>query len=158
MTSAAPGSITQDRVAVAGYDTYAQAEAAVDRLSDQGFPVPGTMIVGSGLRLVERVAGRMTYLRALGMGVAGGVWFGLLIGLFFGIFTISTVSFLTMALWGVAWGAVAGAIFGVVSHAFTGGRRDFVATSQLVADRYEVLVEPEHADRARELIAGHREA
>lgn len=114
------------------------------------------MIVGSGLRLVERVMARMTYLRAVGMGAAAGIWFGLLIGLFFGIFTTSTVSFLTVALWGLVWGAVAGAVFGVVSHAWTGGRRDFVATSQLIADRYEVLVEPEHADKARELITDRR--
>ncbi|MGH3660475.1 MAG: general stress protein [Micromonosporaceae bacterium] len=156
MTSSASGSVLQDRVVVATYDTYREAERAVDHLSDEGFPVQGTLIVGGGLRLIEHVLARQTYLRAAGMGAAAGAWFGLLIGLFFAIFTNSTASFLVVLLSGVIWGAVAGAVFGAVAHWLSGGRRDFVSTSQLVAERYEVLVEPEHADKARELLASLR--
>lgn len=42
---------------VASYDDYAAAQAAVDRLSDEGFPVEHLDIIGSDLRLVERVTG-----------------------------------------------------------------------------------------------------
>jgi hypothetical protein len=49
---------------VASYSSYEEAQTAVDRLSDDGFPVENLDIVGSGLRLVERVTGRLTTSRA----------------------------------------------------------------------------------------------
>jgi hypothetical protein len=153
MTTSPSGSVTSDLVPVASYSTYLEAQKAVDRLSDQGFPVEGTMIVGVGLRLVEQVLGRQTLLRATYRGALTGAWIGLLIGLFFGIFTPGLESFLAVALWALLWGTVAGAIFGLIAHAMTGGQRDFVSLSQLAADRYEVLVPAAHADRARGLIA-----
>ena len=39
---------------------YAEAQALVDQLSDAGFPVERVRIVGTGLRSVEQVLGRMT--------------------------------------------------------------------------------------------------
>ncbi|MEU8384978.1 general stress protein [Streptosporangium sp. NPDC048865] len=136
---------------VAGFGTYAEAQQAVDQLSDQKFPVEHTMIVGVGLRLVEQVLGRLTYLRAAGMGAATGAWFGLLIGLFFAIFTPGRFPFV-LVLWGLIWGAVAGAIFGLVGHALTGGKRDFLSRSSIVAERYEVLAAAQHAAEARRLL------
>ncbi|WP_436763254.1 general stress protein [Streptosporangium sp. V21-05] len=136
---------------VAGFGNYAEAQRAVDRLSDQKFPVEHAMIVGVGLRLVEQVLGRLTYLRAAGMGAATGAWFGLLIGLFFAIFTPGRFPFV-LVLWGLIWGAIAGAIFGLVGHALTGGKRDFLSSSAIVADRYEVLVASPHAAEARRLL------
>ncbi|WP_433514382.1 hypothetical protein ACQP2T_01385 [Nonomuraea sp. CA-143628] len=44
-------------------------------------------------------------------------------------------------------------VYGLIAHALTGGRRDFVSESGLVADKYQVLVESENAPRARELLA-----
>jgi hypothetical protein len=152
MTTSAPSPITSELVPVASYSTYEEAQRAVDTLSDAGFPVQGTLIVGVGLKLVEQVLGRLTLLRAAGRGAIAGAWFGLLIGLFFGIFTTAAVSFLAIVLWALLWGAVAGALFGLISHAMTRGQRDFVSMSQLTADRYEVLVPSANADRARALI------
>jgi len=145
-----PGPITANRVPVASYPTYQEAEKAVDYLSDHGFPVQGTLIVGVGLRSVEQVVSRMTYLRAAGMGAASGAWFGVLIGLFLGIFSPRLT--LAVVLWGLVWGLIAGAIYGLIAHSVHGGRRDFVSESGLVADKYEVLVESEHAPRAREML------
>ena len=42
----------------------------------------------------------------------------------------------------VVIGAGFGMMFGVISYAFTGGRRDFTSTSQIVASEYEVLCMP----------------
>ena len=39
---------------------YPEAERAVDKLSDSDFPVGRVAIVGTGLKLVEQVAGRTT--------------------------------------------------------------------------------------------------
>ena len=61
---------------MASYDDYALAQRAVDQLSDDGFPVEHLDIVGSDLRLVERVTGRLTKGRAAAAGAASGAWFG----------------------------------------------------------------------------------
>lgn len=145
--------ITQRYQPVETYRSYAEAQRAVDFLSDSGFPVGETMIMGVDLRTVERVLGRLTYLRATLQGALGGAWFGLLIGLFLGIFAPTALSLLALVVWGLVWGAIAGAVFGLISHAMTGGERDFVSTSALAADRYEVLVENSLALRANELLA-----
>jgi hypothetical protein len=155
MTTSSSGAAVSDLVPVASYTTYAEAQKAVDHLSDEGFPVEGTLIVGVGLKLVEAVLGRQTLLRATGRGAIAGAWFGLLIGLFFGIFAPGPLSFLATVLWALVWGAIAGALFGLVSHAMTRGERDFVSMSNLAADRYEVLVPGDRADRARALIEPH---
>jgi hypothetical protein len=49
---------------VSSYKTYEEAERAVDYLSDNGFPVENAQIVGSNLRLLEQVTGRVTTGRA----------------------------------------------------------------------------------------------
>ncbi|MBF8190587.1 hypothetical protein ITP53_33715 [Nonomuraea sp. K274] len=149
--------MTTNREPIATCRTYEEAQKTVDYLSDHGFPVRGTLIVGVGLRSIEQVVARMTYLRAAGWGALSGAWFGLLIGLFFGIFAATAVSMLTVMLWGLLWGGVAGAIFGLIAHAVLGGKRDFVSESGLVADKYEVLVESEHAARAHELLGRENE-
>jgi uncharacterized protein YpuA (DUF1002 family) len=62
------------QVTVASYATYAEAQRAVDALSDAGFPVESVSIVGHDVRLVERVTGRLTTARAAGAGALSGAW------------------------------------------------------------------------------------
>lgn len=52
------------RTLVASYRSYAEAQRAVDHLSDNGFPVDKVSIVAEDLRFVERVTGRVGYGRA----------------------------------------------------------------------------------------------
>lgn len=137
---------------LATYATYAEAQAAVDSLSDRKFPVEHTMIVGLDLRSVEQVLGRLTPARAAAMGAASGAWFGLLIGIFFAIFTPGLGNSLTVILWGLVWGVIAGALFGLVTHLVQRGRRDFYSRSSVEAGRYEVRVHPDHLPRARQLL------
>ena len=47
-----------ERPVVGSYDDYASAQRAVDFLSDEGFPVERTAIIGSDLKMVETVLGR----------------------------------------------------------------------------------------------------
>ncbi|MDT5230688.1 MAG: hypothetical protein QOI39_1188, partial [Mycobacterium sp.] len=57
---------------VGSYPTYAEAQRAVDYLSDQQFPVQQVTIVGVDLMQVERVTGRLTWPKVLGGGVISG--------------------------------------------------------------------------------------
>jgi hypothetical protein len=136
---------------VASYDTYAEAQRAVDRLSDAGFPVEHVQIVGRDVELVENVTGRLTNGRAAIAGAATGAWFGLFIGLLVGLFTTGP-EWLGLVLGGVLIGAFWGAAFGFTAHWATRGMRDFSSVRGLVARRYEVLVEHEHSARARQLL------
>jgi hypothetical protein len=145
------GSVADLGVPVAGYPRYELAQRAVDYLSDNGFPVERTAIIGSNLSLVEKVLGRMTTARAALGGAATGAWFGLFIGLMFGIF--SRRSWLAVVLTGLVVGAVWGAVFGALAHAATRGQRDFVSGRALAAGSYEIVVEASVADEARSMLA-----
>ena len=136
---------------VASYSSYQEAQAAVDRLSDQGFPVENLDIVGSDLRTVERVTGRLTTARATMAGAASGAWFGLFIGLLVGLFTRGP-TWIGLIIGGLLIGAVWGAIFGFASHAATRGRRDFSSAQTLTASRYDIIARGGHADQARSIL------
>ena len=133
------------------YDDYAAAQKAVDFLADAKFPVQHCMIVGTDLKRIERITGRLTTGRVALGGAASGAWFGLFIGLIFGLFTDSNLLAVlaTTLLVGIAFGVVAA----LVGYAATRGQRDFSSVTQVVATRYEVLVEHKVAAQARELLA-----
>ncbi|MGL5857135.1 MAG: general stress protein [Angustibacter sp.] len=122
------------------FDKYEDAQRAVDFLSDREFAVQNCMIVGTDLRQVERVTGRLTYARAAAAGAASGAWMGLFVGLLLSLFQ-SGGSAVAAILTGVLIGVMFGIAFAIASYAATGGRRDFTSVSQVVATRYEVLVE-----------------
>jgi hypothetical protein len=143
------------RQTVASYATYAEAQQAVDSLSDRGFPVEGAEIIGHDVRLVERVTGRVTNARAAAAGAASGAWFGLFIGLLVGLFTTGP-EWLGLVLGGLLIGALWGALFGFFAHWMTQGQRDFTSVSDLVAGRYELTVPDDQAQRARELLGEQR--
>jgi hypothetical protein len=139
------------QVTVTSYATYAEAQRAVDSLSDAGFPVDMVTIVGHDVRLVERVTGRLTTARAAGAGAVSGAWFGLFIGLLVGLFTTGA-EWAGLVLGGLLIGAIWGAVYGFVAHWLTRGQRDFSSVSSLVAGRYDVTVPQTDAERARELL------
>src|SRR6201996_5228162 len=135
---------------VARFDDYETAQRAVDRVSDDGFPVETLDIVGSALRLVERVTGRLTKARAAGAGAISGAWAGLMIGILLGLFT--TGAWLGVVVAGVAIGAAFGAAFGFAAHAATRGQRDFSSIRDLSASRYDLIAREGTADRARTML------
>ncbi|GGM76554.1 general stress protein [Dactylosporangium sucinum] len=142
--------LDRSTVTVARFADYASAQQAVDYLSDNGFPVERTAIIGTDLRLVENVLGRLTVGRAAAAGALSGAWFGLFLGIVFTLF--SEGSWLAVLISSILIGALWGAIFGASAHALTGGRRDFTSRSSLQAGQYAVQVDAEVADEARVLI------
>jgi hypothetical protein len=141
------------RTTVATYGSYREAERAVDYLSDQGFPVERVAIVGTGLKTVEQVAGRLTTGRAALAGAGQGAMIGLFFGLLFGIFFTVAEDFFFVVLYGVVAGALFGAIFGAIAQAATGGRRDFASITATTAERYELQVDYEVSAQAKQILA-----
>lgn len=133
------------------YDDYATAQKAVDHLADNGFPVENCMIVGTDLKQVERVTGRLTTGRVAAGGALSGVWLGLFVGLIFSLFGTGEV--LPIILSTALFGALFGLIWALIGYAMTRGRRDFTSVQQVVATKYEVLVEHKYAAQGRELLA-----
>lgn len=133
---------------VGSYATYAEAQRAVNHLTDEGFPVEDLTIVGVDLMLVERVLGPLSWVRVL----ASGAWFGLLVGALFAAFSPPGTDPFGPVLVGVLSGLVFGAVFAAARHARS-ERRAFTSASQLVANRYDVLCRPRHAEKARDLLA-----
>ena len=136
-------------VTVGSYNSYLDAQKAVDYLADQQFPVQYVSIVGNDLKLVERVTGRLSYPRVAMSGLLSGVWFGLFIGLLLSLFSPGgAFSVVTSVLMGAAFFA----LFGIVSYAMQRGKRDFTSTSQVLASSYDVIVSPEVAGEASRLL------
>jgi uncharacterized protein YqgC (DUF456 family) len=140
-------------MSLAVYDTYEQAQQAVDYLSDNDFPVQNVAIVGTDLKSIERVTGRLTRGKVAVAGAISGLWLGMFVGIAFALFSkdaqlgfvIATP--LLGALFGLAWSQLG------FTAATRGGTRDFSSVTQVVATSYEVLVEHTLASRARELLA-----
>lgn len=137
---------------VARYDDYQTAQRAVDRLSDDGFPVGSLDIVGSDLRLIERVTGRLTTARAAGAGALSGLWAGLLIGLLLGLFTTGH-AWLAVVAAAAGFGALWGAIFGFAAHSATRGQRDFSSVRGLSASHYDLIARDGTVDQARRMLS-----
>jgi len=136
------------------FEGYASVQHAVDHLADHGFPVERVAIVGRDLRYVEQVTGRVTVGSAALLGALHGAVIGSLFALGFGlIFTYSPNPALPLlVLYGIVAGGVLGALFGALSHAAGSGRRDFASVPSVVADRYDLLVDADLADRAAALL------
>jgi len=135
---------------IGSYDTYEQAQRAVDHLADSEFPVQDVTIVGVEPMIVERGAARLTWGRVLGAAAASGAWLGLFVGLLLTMFTAGA------GLYPLVIGLVSGIAFAMaaaaVRYGSTRGKRDFVSRSQLVARRYDVLCKPRNAELGRTLL------
>jgi|SRR3954452_1209241 hypothetical protein len=143
------------RRTVAAFTSYADAERAVDRLADHGFPVERVAIIGQDLETVEQVTGKLDYPSAAWRGALSGAVPGALLGWIFGLFDWAdpVVSAFLLALYGLLIGAVIGAILGLIVYALQGGRRDFVSVTAMRPQRYELVVDDEVAVPAARLIA-----
>ncbi len=135
------------------YDGYPQAQHVVDYLADHDFPVQNVEIVGTELRSIERITGRLTRGKVAVAGAISGLWIGLFVGVAFALFSNhGQLGFLITT-------PILGAVFMLVwsqlgfTAATRGGTRDFASVSQIVATKYEVLVAHNVIGQARDLIA-----
>jgi hypothetical protein len=135
---------------VGSYNSYLDAQKAVDYLADQQFPVQVVSIVGNDLKMVERVTGRLSYPRVALSGALSGMWFGLFVGVMLSFFSPTGGYFSIVA--SVLMGAAFFMLFGIVTYAMQRGKRDFTSTSQVVATNYDVVVAFEASGEARRLL------
>lgn len=135
---------------IGSYETYPEAQKAVDELARADFPVNQVSIVGSDLKTVERVTGKLTWGRVALAGAASGAWLGVFFGILLTLFSASISLGLIIAA--VLIGAGFGMLFGLASYAINRRRRDYTSMTQVLAGRYDVVVDPQLGNRARNLI------
>jgi hypothetical protein len=135
---------------IGNFQSYLDAQKAVDFLADSKFPVQRVSILGNELKTVERVTGRLSYPKVALASAATGAWFGFFVGLILMLFGDGE-TYLSIVP-AMALGAVFWMLFGVITYAFQRGKRDFTSTSQVVASSYDVIVEPQVAGEARRLL------
>jgi hypothetical protein len=132
------------------YDTYLEAQHVVDKLAKADFDVRQLSIVGSDLKTVERVTGKLTYGRSALAGAATGAWLGLFAGSLLFLFTSSPN--LPYAFAVILLGAAFGMLFGIVSYTINRRHRDYTSTHQVIATSYQVIAPSGSLVRAQELL------
>src|SRR5699024_6619438 len=132
------------------YNTYQEVQSVVDTLADRAFPVQSTLIVGTDLKLMERVTGRRTWPKVISQGALSGLWMVLFLGLL--LLLLAPGNF-TVLLTSVVLGVVFFTISSLIGYSMTGGQRDLASAAATVPMQYELLVEHKHAAQAQRILA-----
>src|ERR1700709_739645 len=148
-----PGLDLEYPLSLGVYANYPEAQKVVDFLSDNEFEVQNMAIVGTELKTVERVTGRITRAKVAAAGAISGLWMGLFVGLAFSIFgkgnqlgfLISTPIF--GAVFGLIWSQIG---FTAVTR---GGNPGFFSVTQGGGTQYQGPGGHRFAERARELLS-----
>lgn len=135
---------------VASVERYEEARAVVDRLVRAEFSAGQVSIVGSGLRTVERVTGRMNVGRAALAGLLSGLMLGVFVGLF--VLVLSPDAQLPTLVSVVFMAIGFSVLWNVIGYTLGRRKREFTSTMQVAASHFDVIVLPEAAASARETL------
>jgi len=132
---------------VASFPTYEGAQKAVSSLIAKEVPARDIAIVGSGLRSIERITGRLGYAAAARSGALNGLMLGLLFAFIFvlGTPTVQISAFVGVLLVGMALGM----LLSLGTYSIVRRRRDFASVMQVAADHYDVCVAATSIHKAR---------
>lgn len=133
------------------YEKYEDAQKAVDYLADQKFPVENLAIVGTDLKLVERVTGRKDWGSVIRQSIMTGISTGLLVGILLALFSPQD-QFWAMLAVALVIAIAINILFGALSYRLSGGKRDFNSIRTTIPNRYEILCEHKVVARARDML------
>ncbi|MGN7188326.1 general stress protein [Microbacterium enclense] len=135
---------------VASFSTYEQAQKAVSSLIAGEVPARDIAIVGSGLRSIERITGKLGYATAARSGALNGLMLGLLFAFIFvlGTPTVQISAFIGVLLVGMALGM----LLSLGTYSIVRRRRDFASVMQVAADHYDVCVAATSVQKARGIV------
>ena len=134
---------------VAKFNSYEDAQAAVNKIAEADVDVKGIAIIGSELRLVERVVARLTYGRVALAGAMRGLYFGLFLGIaMWLIMPAAGLTIVAMPALGIAFGM----LLGVVTHSLTKRNREFQSVQQVLPARFELVAPNEALHGARQAL------
>jgi len=146
----APAARDETGETVASFPTYEAAQKSVSALIAGEVPARDIAIVGSGLRSIERITGRLGYATAARSGALNGLMLGLLFAFIFvlGMPTVQISAFIGVLLVGMALGM----LLSLGTYSIVRRRRDFASVMQVTADHYDVCVSATSIHKAREVL------
>lgn len=139
-----------DGTSLASFTDYKQAVSYVEKLIENEFPAKFVSIVGTDLKTVEMIKGKLGYGRVSMSGALTGSWLGMFFGLIFGVTGAGTEQVLiNNVLAGIVIGAGLGMLLNIIRFGLTKNRRGFVSSQAVVAKKYEVVVPNTQAQLAK---------
>lgn len=135
---------------LAGFTSYKDAQELVEKLVDGDFPAKSISIIGTDLKSVEIIRGKLGYGRVSISGAITGTWIGLFLGLILGGGAETTEAQLVSNIGaGIVIGAGVGMLFNILRFSMTKNKRNFISTQNMVAKKYEVVVPSELLETAK---------
>jgi hypothetical protein len=131
--------LAQDGSSLASFTDYKQAVSYVEKLIENDFPAKLVSIIGTDLKTVEIIKGKLGYGRVSISGAVTGSWLGMFFGLIFGVTGTEQV-LLTNVLAGIIIGAGLGMLLNILRFSVTKNRRGFISGQSVIAKKYEVVV------------------
>ena len=123
---------------VASFRNYHDAQAAIDKLSEAGFPLTNLAIIGKDVRTVERILGRMGAGKVFLQGLLSGLWLGLLAALMVSLITDKPLHFALLIALAVAMGLLTGTVR-AIGFMLSSRRRGFASARTVIAQSYSVV-------------------
>lgn len=152
-----PSSLPEGEV-LAQFTNYREAVKAVEQLVENGFPASLISIIGSDLKTVETLKGKLGYGRVALSGAVTGSWVGLFFGLVFGATSATEQVVVTNLTAGIVIGAGIGMLFNVIRFSLAKNKRSFISAQAVVAKKYEVVVPTGQLNEAKKAMKQKVEA
>ncbi len=134
-----PAAVPQGEV-IADFTAYTEAVAYVEKLVVNNFPAGFIAIVGTDLRTVERVRGKLSYARVALQGAITGSWMGLIVSFVIGDQGSTTGGLGSPMAADIFIGAGLGMLFNIVRFSMMRSKKQFISQSSVVAMKYQVQV------------------
>jgi hypothetical protein len=134
-----PSTLPEGEV-VGQFKNYLEAVKVVEQLVDNGFPARLVSIIGSDLKTVETLKGKLGYGRVALSGAVTGSWIGLFFGLLFGATSTTEQVVITNLSAGIVIGAGVGMLLNVIRFSLTKNKRSFISAQAVIAKKYDVIV------------------
>jgi hypothetical protein len=135
---------------LASFTDYKQAVSYVEKLIENDFPAKLVTIIGTDLKTVESVKGKLGYGRVSASGAMTGSWLGMFFGLIFGFSGEGAEQVLLNNVFaGIIIGAGLGMLVNIVRFSLTSNRRSFISAQAVIANKYEVVVPNEQVQLAK---------
>lgn len=140
--------------ALASFNSYQEAVSYVEKMIQNDFPARLVSIVGTDLKTVESIKGKLGYGRVSLSGALTGSWLGMFFGLIFGATGVATEQMvLNNVVAGVVIGSGVGMLINIIRFSLTKNRRGFISSQTVVAKKYEVIVPSDQVELAKKSAA-----
>lgn len=133
------------------FENYADVSVVINKLGEAEFPLRNLVIIGNDLKNVEQVTGRQNYLRSAIKGATNGLWFGLLYSMLMIVLDPNVVNG-SLIFAALLIGAGAGGLLGLVFNLINKRRKGFTSVSMMLATSFVLIVAPEFAEKARQIL------